>query len=116
MVFSAPLARRACRLLGFRRAWPEPANRRIPLRPLSRPRPQAWTGDAHDPFHPVEFETIDRQDAAEFDALLHFDDTKHAGDEKARPAGAREDEICGRLVGAIDFIDTEIGRVAYRLR
>ena len=30
-----------------------------------------------------------------------------------RTTGAREDEICGRLVGDIDFIDTEIGRVAY---
>jgi integrase len=27
--------------------------------------------------------------------------------------GVREDEICGRLVGDIEWIDTEIGRVAY---
>ena len=30
-----------------------------------------------------------------------------------RTTGARENEICGRLVGDIDFIDTAIGRVAY---
>jgi hypothetical protein len=27
--------------------------------------------------------------------------------------GAREDELCGRMVGDIDWVDTEIGRVAY---
>jgi hypothetical protein len=27
--------------------------------------------------------------------------------------GVREDEICGRLVGDIEWIDTEIGPVAY---
>lgn len=27
--------------------------------------------------------------------------------------GVREDEICGRMVGDIDWVDTENGRVAY---
>ena len=30
-----------------------------------------------------------------------------------RLMGVREDEICGRMVGDIDWVDTENGRVAY---